>query len=101
MPADGTSFRAELALKGLSADSHRLAFADCLPKDWKQVDDDTIVAQWFSTQPGNEGVEPVVALSVNGGDRRLKVHWLKDLAGSALPRRPPGRRCAAVTPTGL
>ncbi|MFE6747274.1 heparin lyase I family protein [Kitasatospora purpeofusca] len=80
VPADGTSFRAELALKGLSADSHRFAFADYLPKDWKQVDDDTIVAQWFSTQPGNEGVKPVVALSVHGGDWRLKVHWLKDLA---------------------
>ncbi|MCX4682941.1 polysaccharide lyase [Kitasatospora purpeofusca] len=80
VPADGTSFRAELALKGLSAESHRFAFANYLPKDWKQVDDDTIVAQWFSTQPGNEGVKPVVALSVHGGDWRLKVHWLKDLA---------------------
>ncbi|WP_327072297.1 polysaccharide lyase [Kitasatospora purpeofusca] len=80
VPADGTSFRAELALKGLSAESHRFSFANYLPKDWKQVDDDTIVAQWFSTQPGNEGVKPVVALSVHGGDWRLKVHWLKDLA---------------------
>ncbi len=80
VPADGTSFRAELALKGLSAESHRFAFANYLPKDWKQVDDDTIVAQWFSTQPGNEGVTPVLALSVHGADGRLKVHWLKDLA---------------------
>ncbi|MFJ4798690.1 heparin lyase I family protein [Kitasatospora purpeofusca] len=80
VPADGTSFRAELALKGLSAESHRFSFANYLPKDWKQVDDDTIVAQWFSTQPGNEGVKPVLALSVHGGDWRLKVHWLKDLA---------------------
>ncbi|MFF7586018.1 polysaccharide lyase [Kitasatospora purpeofusca] len=80
LPADGTSFRAELALKGLSAESHRFCFADYLPKDWKQVDDDTIVAQWFSTQPDNDGVKPVLALSVNGGDWRLKVHWLKDLA---------------------
>ncbi|KOV32636.1 hypothetical protein ADK60_13470, partial [Streptomyces sp. XY431] len=80
VPADGTSFRAELALKGLSAESHRFSFTNYLPKDWKQVDDDTIVAQWFSTQPDNEGVKPVLALSVNGGDWRLKVHWLKNLA---------------------
>ncbi len=80
MPANGTSFRAELALKGLNAERHRFDFANYFPKDWKHVDDDTIVAQWFSTQPGNDGVKPVLVLSVHGADRRLKVHWLKDLA---------------------
>ncbi|MFE2722242.1 heparin lyase I family protein [Kitasatospora sp. NPDC059327] len=80
VPDDGKSFRAELALKGLSAGTHRFAFSNYLPADWKQSDDDIIVAQWFSAQPDSEGVKPVVALAVHGGDWRLKVHWLKDLA---------------------
>ncbi|MGV9270434.1 polysaccharide lyase [Kitasatospora sp. NPDC003701] len=80
VPDDGHSFRSELALKGLNVGTHRFAFSTYLPGDWKQVDDDIIVAQWFSTQPDGEGVKPVVALAVHGGEWRLKVHWLKDLA---------------------
>ncbi|MGW6919336.1 polysaccharide lyase [Kitasatospora sp. NPDC054939] len=80
VPDDGRSFRSELALKGLSAGTHRFSFSNYLPGDWKQADDDIIVAQWFSTQPDSEGVKPVVSLAVHGGTWRLKVHWLKNLA---------------------
>ncbi|MFJ1709443.1 polysaccharide lyase [Kitasatospora sp. NPDC088346] len=80
VPDDGHSFRSELAIKGLGAGSHRFSFSNYLPSDWRQVPDDTIVAQWFSTQPDNEGVKPVVSLAVQGGEWRLKVHWLKNPA---------------------
>ncbi|MFD5921363.1 polysaccharide lyase [Kitasatospora sp. NPDC058201] len=80
VPDDGHSFRSELALKGLSAGTHRFGFSHYLPNEWKQVDDDIIVAQWFSTQPDSKKIKPVVALAVHGGEWRLKVHWLKDLA---------------------
>ncbi|MCX5077640.1 polysaccharide lyase [Streptomyces sp. NBC_00424] len=80
VPNDGHSFRSELALKGLDAGSHRFSFSNYLPGDWKEVSDDTIVAQWFSTQPDNEGVKPVISLAVQDGQWRLKVHWLKNPA---------------------
>ncbi|WP_329439150.1 polysaccharide lyase [Streptomyces sp. NBC_01426] len=76
IPNDGRSFKSELVIKGLDAGSHRFSFANYLPGDWQERDLDTIVAQWFSTQGDGEGIKPVVALSVHGGNWQLKVHWM-------------------------
>ncbi|WP_328964973.1 heparin lyase I family protein [Streptomyces virginiae] len=78
IPNDGRSFKSELVIKGLDAGSHRFGFANYLPGDWQERDLDTIVAQWFSTQDDGEGIKPVVALSVHGGDWQLKVHWMSN-----------------------
>ncbi|MFG2991756.1 heparin lyase I family protein [Streptomyces sp. NPDC048257] len=76
LPNDGRSFKSELVIKGLDAGSHRFSFANYLPGDWQKRDLDTIVAQWFSTQGDGEGIKPVVALSIHGGNWQLKVHWM-------------------------
>lgn len=76
VPDDGRSFKSELVVKGLDAGSHRFSFANYLPGDWKRQDLDTIVTQWYSSQDDTPRIKPVVALSVNGGDWRLKVHWM-------------------------
>ncbi|MEU1509618.1 heparin lyase I family protein [Kitasatospora sp. NPDC005748] len=78
VPNDGRSFKTELVMKNLGAGSHRFSFGDYLPNDWPREDFGTIVAQWFSTQgDDNDGVKPVVALSLNGQAWLLKVHWLE------------------------
>ncbi|WP_331769481.1 heparin lyase I family protein (plasmid) [Embleya sp. NBC_00888] len=76
VPNDGRSFKSEPAIKGLDAGSHRFSFANYLPPDWQRQDVDTIVAQWFSMQSDDPRIKPVVALSIHGGDWRLKVHWM-------------------------
>ncbi|QGV77025.1 heparin lyase I family protein [Streptomyces ficellus] len=76
IPNDGRSFKSELVIKGLDAGSHRFGFANYLPGDWQPRDFDTIVTQWFSTQDDTSRIKPVMALSVHGGDWRLKVHWM-------------------------
>ncbi|MFJ4688920.1 heparin lyase I family protein [Streptomyces sp. NPDC088789] len=76
LPNDGRSFKTELVIKGLDAGSHRFSFANYLPGDWQSRDFDTIVTQWFSTQDDTMRIKPVMALSVNGGNWRLKVHWM-------------------------
>ncbi|WP_329485581.1 polysaccharide lyase [Kitasatospora sp. NBC_01246] len=78
VPNDGRSFKTELVMKNLGAGSHRFSFGNYLPNDWPREDFGTIVAQWFSTQgDDNDGVKPVVALSLNGQAWLLKVHWLE------------------------
>ncbi|MEE1752714.1 heparin lyase I family protein [Streptomyces sp. SP18CS02] len=76
LPNDGSSFKSELVIKGLDAGSHRFSFANYLPGDWQKQDFDTIVTQWFSTQDDDPRIKPVLALSIHGGDWRLKVHWM-------------------------
>ncbi|MEU0659425.1 heparin lyase I family protein [Streptomyces lavendulocolor] len=76
IPNDGRSFKSELVIKGLDAGRHRFSFANYLPGDWQPRDFDTIVTQWFSTQDDTSRIKPVMALSVHGGDWRLKVHWM-------------------------
>ncbi|MGI5451174.1 heparin lyase I family protein [Streptomyces sp. CA-243310] len=87
LPNDGRSFKSELVIKGLDAGSHRFGFGNYLPGDWQERDLDTIVAQWFSTQGDGEGIKPVVALSVHGGNWQLKVHWMSggEIQESVIP----------------
>ncbi|MER6521891.1 heparin lyase I family protein [Streptomyces sp. NPDC001553] len=87
IPNDGRSFKSELVIKGLDAGSHRFSFTNYLPGDWQERDLDTIVAQWFSTQGDGEGIKPVVALSVHGGNWQLKVHWMSggEIQESVIP----------------
>ncbi|MCX5071217.1 heparin lyase I family protein [Streptomyces sp. NBC_00513] len=87
LPNDGRSFKSELVIKGLDAGSHRFTFANYLPGDWQERDLDTIVAQWFSMQGDGEGIKPVVALSVHGGNWQLKVHWMNggEIQESVIP----------------
>ncbi|MFJ9080066.1 heparin lyase I family protein [Streptomyces sp. NPDC102278] len=87
IPNDGRSFKSELVIKGLDAGSHRFGFANYLPGNWQERDLDTIVAQWFSSQGDGEGIKPVVALSVHGGNWQLKVHWMNggEIQESVIP----------------
>ncbi|WP_328460363.1 polysaccharide lyase [Streptomyces sp. NBC_00448] len=78
VPDDGSSYRAELGMSPLGYGSFRFRFADFLPSDWTEADNDTILAQWHGADLASTGkpTNPPIALSIRDDGWLLTMHWL-------------------------